>query len=489
MWLRGLGVAMASCIVGALIPLYRASRVPPINAFQGAARQRSSRSAANGVLIVGAMLLAISYGVFLLPGNSPVAGFVMASLVGLGFALTCPWITRAGSRLLELASRPLQMLPLQMAAAGVSRSLGITGVAVAAMMLAMSMNVGIRTMVSSFRESLGHWMDQRFAADVFVAPELTVRHKIDATLDPAIEPWVLRQPNVQSVIEYRIRNTELNDKPISLLGTKVSELLMTLPIKKELTGQGDFNPQADALISEPLAGRIKLGVGDALNLNTPTGPHRFRVYAIYYDFGSERGQVMLDRQTYAKQWNDDTLSSLHVRLTPGVNRRQTAERWTALLREKYPVVVNNFDGVKAEALVVFDRTFAVTDVLTWLAGGIAFCGLAGSLLALALARRRDYSILAAVGMSMPQTAAWVLAQGMLIAWAATLVGCIAGTALAYVLAYVIQYRSFGWSIPTSPHPRFWVENLVLATAAAIIAAIYPVIRLRNAAPARSLRYE
>ena len=42
-----------------------------------------------------------------------------------------------------------------------------------------------------------------------------------------------------------------------------------------------------------------------------------------------------------------------------------------------------------------------------------------------------------------------------------------------MLSYVIQYRSFGWSIPTSPQPRFWVDGLVLATAAAVVAAIYP----------------
>ena len=53
----------------------------------------------------------------------------------------------------------------------------------------------------------------------------------------------------------------------------------------------------------------------------------------------------------------------------------------------------------------------------------------------------------------------MLAQGLLIAWASAVVAPLAGTVLAYVLAYVIQYRSFGWSIPTSPQPRFWVENL------------------------------
>jgi putative ABC transport system permease protein len=489
MWIRGLAISTVSCLIGAMIPLYQASRVPPINAFRGTVRTRASGAAANWLLLVGAVLLATSYVVYLLPGGSPIAGFVMALLIALGFAFTCPWITRAASSLVDLAARPAQLLPLQMAASGVSRSLGITGVAVAAMMLAMSMNVGIRTMVSSFRGALGHWMDQRFSADVFIGPELTVKHKIDATLDPKVQTWLRQQPQVRTVIEYRGRNVDWHGKPILLVGTDVIELLPTLPMKTKLSGQGTFDPATDALITEPLAGRTKLGLGDSLDMDTPAGPRQFRVFGIFYDFGSERGQIMLDRRTYAADWRDDTVSSLHVRLLAGIDRRATAARWSEELRKDYPVVVNSFDGVKSEVLTVFDRTFKVTSVLTWLAGGVAFCGLAGSLLALALARRRDYSILAAVGMSARQTALWVLAQGMLIAWAAALIACVAGTVLAYVLAYVIQYRSFGWSIPTSPQPRFWIENLILATIAATVAAIYPVYRLRNAPPAGSLRQE
>jgi putative ABC transport system permease protein len=145
--------------------------------------------------------------------------------------------------------------------------------------------------------------------------------------------------------------------------------------------------------------------------------------------------------------------------------------------------------VKTEVMAVFDRTFAVTDVLSWLAGGVAFCGLAGSLLALSLARRRDYSLLAAVGMSAKQTTTWVLTQGLLIALTSAAVAAVAGTLLAYVLSYVIQYRSFGWSIPTTPQPRFWLESLILATLAAVVATIYPVYRLRKVPPADALRQE
>ena len=207
------------------------------------------------------------------------------------------------------------------------------------------------------------------------------------------------------------------------------------------------------------------------------------------DFGTERGQIMVDRSIVESVWKDDQINSLNIDLNPGFNREQTAARWAEQLRKTYPVEIHSFEFIKNEAMEVFDRTFRVTEVLTWLSGGVAFCGMAGSLLALALARQRDYSILAAIGMSGRQTGVWVLTQGIIIAWSSAIIAAVAGTILAFVLAYVIQYRSFGWSIPAHPQPKFWIENLALATAAAIVAAVYPIYRLRAIAPAVSLRPE
>jgi putative ABC transport system permease protein len=486
---KGLAVSLVSCLVGAAIPLWQASRTAPINVFRGTAQAGASSRSAARLLIGGIALLLVSLGVYYLPGRSPIVGFVMAVLVALGFALVCPAITRWVCALAARAARPAQALPVQMAAAGVGRSLGITGVAVAAMMLAMAMNVGVRTMVSSFRSSLASWMDRRFSADVFIGPELLVNHKIDATIDPAVREWVARQPETGTTIESRNASLTIVDKPILLLATDVPALLSAnFPIKAA-EGKRSFDRMNDVLISEPLAGRTGWAAGDNIELDTPTGRRHFHVHAVFYDFGNERGQMLIDRPTYAESWRDERLTAVHVRLKPGFDPAEVAPRWSGQLRRDFPVVCNSFGHVKGEVMKVFDRTFKVTDVLSWLAGGVAFCGLAGSLLALSLARQRDYSVLAAVGMSARQTAAWVLGQGLLIAWTSAAVAAVAGTALAYVLSYVIQYRSFGWSIPTTPQPQFWLEALLLATAAAVVATVYPVYRLRTTAPADSLRQE
>jgi putative ABC transport system permease protein len=487
--LKGFAVALGSCLIGAAVPLWQASRTPPINAFAASRSATSSARIAGWLLAAGLAVLAASMGVYYAPGNSAVAGFVMAMLIAIGFALLCPAITRAACRLAERIARPAQLLPVQMAAAGVGRTLGITGVAVAAMMLAMSMNVGVRTMTSSFRSALSAWINRRFDADVFLAPELLVNHHIDAALDPSVEKWVRQQPQFASAVATRATYPTIGGVSTALVAGDILPMLAdgTLPMKSTLSGT--FDPQRDALISEPLAGRLALRAGDVVTLHPPAGPRQFRIFGIFYEFGNEHGECMIDRHIYAQQWHDPLLTTLHVRLRPGNDPAATAAAWAEHLRPKYPVAVNSFADIRTEILTVFDRTFKVTDVLSWLAGGVAFCGLAGALLALALARQRDYSVLAAIGMTGRQTAQWLLAQGFLIAWISAAIAAVAGTALAYVLAYVIQYRSFGWSIPTSPWPRYWAEDFVLATAAAIVAMIYPAWRLRRSPPAGSLREE
>jgi putative ABC transport system permease protein len=486
---KGLGVALLAGLVGAAVPLVHASRTPPVSVMRPTEQAGRSHRIAWTLAGVGAALLAIQPLVYALPGDSPIAGFVMALSIALGAALVCPLLMLAVCRVVQPAARAMQWVPVQSAAGGVSRSLGITGTAVAAMMLAGAMSVGIQTMVTSFRSALGGWMDQRFRFDVFVGPQLLVDHRIDAPLPEAAEAWVRSQPAVQRVVRYRLQPFTHQGRAIEVVATDASALLemQSLQLKSQLEAGTSFDPSRDALVSEPLAFRERLHAGDTLALDTPSGPRSFRVFAVYHDFGSERGQVMLELPTYADAWNDPRLTSLHVRLVPGAAGEAVAAAWQRELGATLPVVVQHYAGLKRDVTAVFDRTFRVTDVLSWLAGAVAFCGLAGALLALALARRREYGVLAALGMSPRQTSARVMSQGLLIAVVAAVVACLAGTVLAYVLAYVIQYRSFGWSIPTSPQPQFWWQVIAVGVVAAVLAAAYPVRVLRNAPPAESIR--
>jgi putative ABC transport system permease protein len=485
---KGVAVALASGVLGAAVPLWKASRTDPVSLMRPSDAAASARRTTLVTLLAGILLLAATCAIPFLPTHSPVAGFVMAISTAFGFALLCPFVTRITCSALDLLGRRRQSLPVRMATAGVSRSLGITGIAVAAMMLALAMSIGIQTMVANFRGALDTWMGQRFGYDLFLAPRLAVDYHMDAVLEPDVLAWTRQQPEVAEVVTSRFHDAELLGQPVQILGTEIETILTDKTLGLKAAGVGAFDPKIDVLVSEPLAGKLKLGVGDAVNVESPQGPLHMKVYAVYYDFRSERGQVMLDADLYARTFQSAGVSTLHVKLRDSSQAGVIAAKWAQQLADQ-AVVVRSFVQLKVEILSVFDRTFKVTDVLAWLAGGIAFCGLAGALIALSLARAKEYAILTSLGLSQGQTAVWLLAEGLLIALTAAGVAIVAGSVLAYILAHVIQYRSFGWSIPTLPRPRFWVQTVILATSAALLASVYPLRMLKKLPPAQSLRQE
>ncbi len=491
MIVKGAIIALASGLVGAAIPLFLATRTPPITSLRPSAQRSNSRRAAWLLLPVGAACLLLALLLDRVPGDSPRVGFGMALLTALGFAMLCPIATWWVASIIGGAGRALRVVSVQMAAASVAHGLRVTGVAVAAMMLAMAMNVALLTMVASFRSAVMQWLDQRFRSDVFIGPELQIDYRIDSMLDPRVIRWVEQQPETAERLLYRKRPLELDGVSTSLVCTEVPTLLERgmLPFRSPPPPGERFDPRHDLLLSEPLAGKIKARRGEMITLDTPSGPARFKVFAVYFDFASDRGEALLDRSEYARLWKDERVDAIHVRLRDPAAVHEVVTRWAAELEPNYPVLVHDYAHVKGETVKIFDRTFRVTDVLGWMAGGVAFCGLAGALLSLSMARQREYGVLSAIGMSGSQTALWVAFEGIIIALVAAMLASAAGTALAYLLAYVIQYRSFGWSIPMQVQPRLWGEALSWSLVAAVLAAVYPIYRLRRDPPARSLRQE
>jgi putative ABC transport system permease protein len=141
------------------------------------------------------------------------------------------------------------------------------------------------------------------------------------------------------------------------------------------------------------------------------------------------------------------------------------------------------------SLGIFDRTFVITDVLYWLAVGVAVIGILGAMLALQLERARELAVLRAIGMTPTQMGALVTIQtgfiGLLSGAAAIPLGLI----LAWVLIEVINRRAFGWQMDMTVDPAALLTALTLAIAAALIGGIYPAWRAASARPALAMREE
>ncbi|NJM05436.1 FtsX-like permease family protein [Candidatus Gracilibacteria bacterium] len=252
---------------------------------------------------------------------------------------------------------------------------------------------------------------------------------------------------------------------------------------------GRADERAAELAAEPLAYRSGLGIGDVLPLRTERGMHDFPIVGVYYDYTSDRGVIRMSYTAYREFWDDAAISSLALYVQPGVD----VEGFVAELRERFgareELVIGSNVALRTGTLAIFDRTFAITAVLQLLATIVAFIGILSALMALQLERARELGMLRANGLTPGQLWGLVLSQTGLMGLTAGLLALPLGVALALVLVYVINRRSFGWTLDLALDPLLFVQALGVALVAALLAGIYPALKMARTSPALALREE
>ncbi len=242
-------------------------------------------------------------------------------------------------------------------------------------------------------------------------------------------------------------------------------------------------------MSEPFAFRFEVGVGDTLRLPTDEGERSYPISGIYYDYGNDLGVVMMDETTFLQSYRDPGLSGLALTAGAGVDPEDLTQRAAALSEGRQRLVVRSNRSLREASLEIFDQTFVVTNVLRLLAVLVAFVGVLSALMALQLERKRELAMLRAQGMTRREVARMVFAQtGLMGLWAGALALPL-GLALAWVLVYVVNVRSFGWTLAFTVDPWILVQAVVLAVVAALLAGVYPAWAMGRADPALAMREE
>ena len=450
--------------------LARAMAIPP---GQLSRQQEAHASAhARGPLVLAALLIVTALAVIRLDDSLPGALFALFLLLS-GCALLAPM---AGMALLGLAHR-LGRRRLGGRAIGMLRSARQrVSPALAALSLALGLSAGIVMMVIGFRVSVDEWIDRLLRAPMY----LTVQ-------GGAIEPAVLQQiQGWPEVIEISsVRERQLVD----------GRRLLSYELPEQAWGGFDwlapshgvshaaFDLGDGLIVSEPLARRDAIQVGDRVDIPGPGGSRTFAVLGIYRDYASDRGALALSGRVY-RAWFDDPLrDSLGLYLADGVDRLPDA-RLDSLAT---PVQVTRRESVREQTLAVFDRTFRVTWALALLVGLIAVIALTSALMALGLERQRDYATLRALGLSPRRLAAWVMTQTVGLAAAAALLAVPISLLIHLVLSLVIQPRAFGWTLALSVPWQAWIFLLPIALTAGLLAGLYPARIISRRSPAPLLR--
>jgi putative ABC transport system permease protein len=250
-----------------------------------------------------------------------------------------------------------------------------------------------------------------------------------------------------------------------------------------------FGEGEAVLVSEPFAYHRRLRVGDRVRLRTDAGEHEFPIGGIVYDYGSSEGVVMMGRAAYERFWSDRGVSALGVYAD---DPRGVEALIVALRRAAGPdqdVFIRSNRALREASLEVFDRTFAVTGVLRLLAMVVAFVGVLSALMAQALERAREIGVLRAQGLTPAQVWGLTASQTGFMGLVAGLLALPVGSALALVLIFVINRRSFGWTLQLEIAPASLLQAVLLAVGAALLAAVYPAWRMSTMALSAAVREE
>ena len=491
--LKGFALGTLGTVLATLRPAYEAMSTPPRQVMQRSSLEARTRHALPQRTLLGLGGLLLTGLLLLIPSTSLALGFGVLLLFILSCAVLIPPAIWAAMRGLDPPARRLGLLA-SMAVRGVAASLSRTGVATAALVVAVAMTLGVALMVSSFRSTLSAWLHTTLEADVYVAPVDFASRGDRQPFDPELLERLLTTPGIDSVSSGRRVDVPCRQGLCQLFALDMDR--RAFGRFDFISGIGGGDPDAiwqafldgGALISEPMAHHRQLKVGDSLEMLTADGWHTFPVQGIYYDYGSDRGVATLHRATYDRLWRDPEVHTLAIYADPELgsaglidNLRQTAEG--------YPLMITANDALRDYSLAVFDRTFAITQVLRLLALGVAFLGILSALMALQLERRKELAVLRAQGLTPRQLARQVVTQTGLMGVVAGVLSLPLGVALSVLLIDVINRRAFGWTLRLELDPGSMTASFVLALLAALLAGAYPAWRLARISPALALREE
>jgi len=473
------GLALPLALASAAAPALEASRITPLDALRSSQAIAAAHRPRRSSLLIATGSFAAAFGFALLPAVNglPVFGFLAALAIVFGQAFLVPSALGALSRRSRTVARALG-IEGRLAHANLSNAIPRLSVSVAALAVSLAMLVAIAVMIGSFRETVVYWVNQTLQADLYIATARRSNLDSQATISPALEAAVRADRDIVAVDRFRSVTLPFKERLVVAGAGDFRVLLShsTLVFKSPSDGRQAMRNAIgrDAVIvSEAFARRFGTKVGDMVRLPTPHGPHEFHVTAVYYDYSTDRGVVVMDLGTFARHFGDLPPTSLTIYLKPGTNADAVRERLLNRLGEAHRVFIHTNASLRREVLRIFDSTFAITYGLEAIAILVAILGVTGTLVTLIIERRRELAVLRLVGADLKQIRRMIVFESGFLGVVGQLFGLVSGFALALILIYVVNVQSFGWTIQFHVPLAFLVQSSLLIVVSTAFAGLYP----------------
>ncbi len=471
----GVGIAVAS----AYSPAREASQVSPVEAMARGRREYDVRVHKARDLWLALVLSLAAAAASRAPAvaGKPILGYLAAILLVAASALAMPafvdGLTSFSSKLLG----KLFGVEAMLASRNLAASLRRTAVLVGALSTAIAMMTAVGIMVGSFRQTVRLWMSDQLPADLYLRPAGSAAADRHPTISPSLAEEIAKLPGVAAVERLRAYEISFENMPATLASADLnvlrsyhnSDFFSGRPKEKVLAELRDSNA---IIVSEPFTYKHHLKAGDSITLSLGETQPSFRIVDVYYDYSSERGSILMDRKTLLRYLPDPAPSNLAIYVSSDAQVESVRAEIEKAAAGHRVLMFSNRD-LRAEAIRIFDRTFAITYALEAVAVLVAVMGIAGALLALVIDRRRELGLLRFLGAAASQVRKLILVEAGLLGLLANLAGLALGIALSLILIFVINKQSFGWTIRFHWPVEVLLGALTVVYGATVLAGLYP----------------
>ncbi|NVZ59664.1 FtsX-like permease family protein [Pseudomonas edaphica] len=475
-WLAGLALSLLGALLAGASSLWRAARLPLLALANAQAWHEAHGRWLRRQGGVAATALAIAV-LALWWGNSLAAGFVLMAALLLGAALGLPVVLNG--LLTAVLGRSRSVLG-QWFLADCRQQLPALSLALMALLLALAANIGAGSMTSGFRQTFNNWLEQRLTAELYLNPQNPAQAE-------QLSTWLARQPLVQAVLPTWQVAVQLQGWPADVFGVVDDPTYRQhWPLLQAVSAPWDQLLEGDSvMLSEQLARRLKVGLGDAIKLPTPQGVWSPKVVGVYADYGNPKGHLLVNSQHLLAHWPGLAPARFNLRVLPGNVPALVQEVRRAFALEDSRIV--DQQQLKGWSSQVFERTFAATAALNSLTLGVAGVALFISLLTQSQSRLGQLAPLWALGVTRRQLMLLNLGQTWLLAVLTLVLALPLGLLLAWCLDAVINVQAFGWRLPLQVFPWQLAQLLGLAMLATLLASAWPLWQLYRSRPADLLR--
>ncbi len=486
---KGMGAGLLAAFVAALFPALSAARTRPITLIQTSSPEQVLGRILPVLFAWGLGLLCLTGMVLHFFRDRPGMDFVGIFMGFAGASLMVPSLIRwmvhglilpLLSRLPGFGGRPRTTL-VKMAAGNIARAMSRTGVLIASLMVVTSVYIGIELMTRSFRASVAQWVDGHIGGDIHIN-SADPRHP---GLPRDLARNIRALPHVKALSDYtmlRLFSRSSGEVHLFAYETDRSEKQWTWTRPGASPPKmGDRPDKGDIWISEIFARRNQVDLEAAVptaRLETRAGPVDFPVAGVFRDYFMGGGRVVVHPTTLARHWGERPITAIQVFVPPGIPPAQLAATAGAvqdLLPREGLYKITLGKEMKTDIIAAFDRTFMITTALQFLTAMVALTGILNSVTAMVMERTREMGILRACGAQPLQVGGIILVECSLCGFLSGLLALPLGTALAWVLIQVVNYRSFGWTYAMDLAPGPLIQALALATLAAGAAGIFPAL--------------